>query len=191
LFDRVVVSTDDQEIADIAMKWGAEVPFIRPEYLSDDHTGTMEVIQHAITVVQTQQGICYDYTCCIYATAPFIRIDDLKKGYEILATTDKRFAFPVTSFPASIFRAIKIDVAMNALSMFWPEYELTRTQDLPEAFHDVGQFYWGRTMSFLEGCSMIEEYTAPIIVPRYFTQDIDTQEDWDLAERLFQTLKPD
>lgn len=186
LFDRIIISTDDHEIASIALEWGAEVPFMRPPNLADDYTTTLEVINHAINWLNKNDDF-YDYACCIYPTAPFIRISDLKKGYELLKNNDFYFSFPITTFPSSIFRSLKL-TENNNLKMFWPEHLNTRTQDLPEAYHDVGQFYWGKTEAFLKTSSIFEEHSSPVIIPRHLAQDIDTPEDWTQAELVYQTL---
>ena len=188
LFDRVIVSTDDHEIANVALEWGAEIPFMRPQHLADDYTTTLDVITHAINWLNKNDAF-YDHTCCIYATAPFIRISDLKKGYELLKNNDTNFSFPVTTFPSSIFRALKL-TENNTLKMFWPEHLNTRTQDLPEAYHDVGQFYWGKTEAFLENRTILNEHSSPVVIPRYLAQDIDTPEDWEQAELIYSILHP-
>jgi N-acylneuraminate cytidylyltransferase len=189
LFDRIIVSTDDREIARVALEWGAEVPFMRPGPLSDDYTTTLEVIRHAVSWMnENDQG--YDHACCIYPTAPFIRISDLKKGYELIKLPDVHFSFPVTTFPSSIFRALQL-TPDNRLKMFQPEHLNTRTQDLPEAYHDAGQFYWGKAAAFLEKNSLFDEDTCPIIIPRYLAQDIDTPEDWEQAEMFYRILYPE
>ncbi len=188
LFDRIIVSTDDDEIADIARKWGAEVPFMRPQNLADDYTSTMDVIKHAILWLNQNDAV-YSHVCCIYPTAPFIRIADLKKGYALLKNDKVNFAFPITTFPSSIFRALKLS-HQNQLNMFWPEHLDTRTQDLPEAYHDAGQFYWGKTDAFLRSDPIFKEHSSPVIIPRYIAHDIDTPEDWKQAELFYQTLHP-
>ncbi|MGD9605732.1 MAG: pseudaminic acid cytidylyltransferase [Bacilli bacterium] len=186
LFDRIIVSTDDHEIARIALEWGADVPFIRPQNLADDYTTTIDVIKHALVWLNKNDAV-YDHACCIYATAPFIRISDLKKGYELLKNKNFYFSFPVTTFPSSIFRALKL-TENNTLEMFWPEHLNTRTQDLPEAYHDVGQFYWGKTEAFLQNSTSFIEYSGSVIIPRYLAQDIDTPEDWKQAELFYRTF---
>ncbi|MBU1196537.1 MAG: pseudaminic acid cytidylyltransferase [Proteobacteria bacterium] len=188
IFDRIIVSTDDEKIANTAMEWGAQVPFKRPQNLADDYTTTIDVIKHAIQWCNDNNEH-YDYTCCIYATAPFIRDQDLKKGYELLVNSPNNFAFPVTGFASSIFRALKL-TKENQMKMFWPEHIDTRTQDLPEAYHDVGQFYWGKTNAFLKSRSIFEDQSCPIVIPRYLAQDIDTYEDWDQAELFYKLLFP-
>lgn len=142
LFDRIIVSTDDAEIAEVAKRWGADVPFMRPAELSDDHAGTTGVIAHA-TQWALDQGLCLDpdAVCCIYATAPFIQVEDLKRGLEALKSGGWAYAFSVTDFASPILRSFRQD-AEGGIEMFFPEHFSTRSQDLPTALHDAGQFYW-------------------------------------------------
>jgi N-acylneuraminate cytidylyltransferase len=186
LFDKIIVSTDDREIAEVALEWGAEVPFMRPQHLSDDYATTIDVIKHALEWLNENDRV-YDHACCIYATSPFVRVSDLKKGYELLKNEGISFSFPVTTFPSSIFRALQL-TPDNRLKMFRPEHLNTRTQDLPEAYHDVGQFYWGKTDAFLNKSDLFIELSKPIIIPRHLAQDIDTPEDWQQAELMYQTF---
>lgn len=186
LFDHIIVSTDDHEIADIARQWGAEVPFMRPAKLADDYTGTNTVVKHAIQWYQ-DRAHSISLACCIYATAPFIRPEYLRKGHDKLINSDKSFAFSVTSFPFPIQRAIRID-GMGEVKAFWPEYINTRSQDLEEAYHDAGQFYWGRPEAFLNDKVTYSKISIPVILPRYLVQDIDTNEDWRRAELMFEAL---
>ena len=140
LFDRIVVSTDDYEIAEVAIAYGAEVPFMRPTKLSDDYTVTAPVISHAINWHQAQ-GLMPELVCCIYATAPFISVIDLQRGLKILTEeTNLNFAFSVTSYAFPIQRAIKLNKE-GRVEMFQHEHYYTRSQDLCEAYHDAGQFY--------------------------------------------------
>lgn len=177
--DRVIVSTDDKEIADIAKSFGAEIPFVRPSELSDDHAGTIPVIKHAIEYIQQDNEI--KYVCCIYATAPFLTADSIQKGFEALQEYDCDYAFSVTEYSFPIQRAIEIDGNGRA-KMFQPEHRSTRSQDLPTAYHDAGQFYWGKSLSFTAEKPIMSDGSIPIILPRVLTQDIDTQEDWMEAE---------
>lgn len=186
-FDRVIVSTDDVDIAAVAKDYGAEVPFLRPAELSDDYTTTMDVIAHAIHWCQNE-GCNIEAVCCLYATAPFVQPEDLRKGYALLQETDVQFTFSATSFAFPIQRAIKLDKDA-CVSMFSPENERIRSQDLEEAFHDAGQFYWGKTRAFLAKLSIFSSHSKAIILPRKRVQDIDTLEDWELAEALFSALK--
>jgi pseudaminic acid cytidylyltransferase len=188
LFDRVIVSTDDKDIAKIAEKFGAEVPFIRPKELSDDFTGTNDVVSHAINFL-IKQGEKLDYVCCIYATAPFISQKYLIEGFEYLKNSSKLFAFSVTSFAFPIQRAIKIED--GKLSMFYPKYLTARSQDLKESYHDAGQFYWGKAKAFLSNENMFSEKSVPIVLPRYLVQDIDTMEDWNRAEFMYKIIQND
>lgn len=185
-FDRVIVSTDDAEIADVAREWGAEVPFMRPEELSDDYTGTVPVIRHAIEWFE-ERGLNFEYVCCIYATAPFVTAEDIQKGFEILTSTGSAYAFSVTSFGFPIQRAVRITTDGH-LEMFYPEHMQTRSQDLEEVYHDAGQFYWGLSDAWKEEKILFSQEASPVILPRYRVQDIDTPEDWIRAEILSNIL---
>jgi pseudaminic acid cytidylyltransferase len=188
LFDRIIVSTDDDEIAAIAHSYGAEVPFIRPRELSDDYTATIPVIAHVIQKLK-EKGTIIDSVCCIYATAPFIRHEDISTAYNALITQRKQYSFPVTSFSFPIFRGVNRDKEGN-IEMFWPEHFITRSQDLPEAYHDAGQFYWGTPDAWLKETPIFSEAATTIVLPRHLVQDIDTLEDWTRAEYMYQTLFP-
>jgi len=185
-FDRIIVSTDDDEIAEIAKAYGAEVPFIRPPVLSDDYTGTIPVIAHA-THWQNKNGEAPTDVCCIYATAPFLQITDLQIGLQALKKTNADYAFSVTSYPFPIQRAIRITTA-NRIEMFQPEKFNARSQDLEEAWHDAGQFYWGKANAWLDGKLIFSPDTIPIMLPRHRVQDIDTIDDWIRAELMFKCL---
>lgn len=186
-FDRILVSTDDPEIADVARQCGAEAPFLRPAHLADDHTPTIPVVAHAIEW-QRAQGEAPEAVCCIYATAPFVRAQDLRHGWDTLRDTGVDYAFSVTSYAFPIQRAIRI-TADGRVAMFHPEHLNTRSQDLEQAFHDAGQFYWGRASAWLEGRPIFSAAAAPVILPRHRVQDIDTPEDWERAEWLFKALQ--
>ena len=186
LFDKIVVSTDNEEIANIAKQYGAEVPFIRPAELADDFCGTNAVVKHALQWF-TKNDINIDFTCCIYATAPFVMVKYLKKGYEKLIESDKLFSFSVTSFPFPIQRALSINKE-NCLEAIWPDNINIRSQDLEEAYHDAGQFYWGKAEAYLNDEELYSTKSVPVILPRYLVQDIDTFEDWKRAEIMFNTL---
>lgn len=183
-FSHIVVSTDDAEISEIAKEWGAEVPFMRPAALSDDHTGTLPVIRHA-TEWFIQQGDPVEKVCCIYATAPFITPEDIRRGLESLTATGSDYAFSVTSYPFPIQRAIRM-TPQGRVEMFHPEEFNSRSQDLEEAFHDAGQFYWGRVKAWLTEKKIFSPAASPVLLPRHRVQDIDTMEDWLRAELMFQ-----
>ncbi len=188
-FDRVIVSTDDTEIAEVACEWGAETPFVRPERLSNDHVGTLPVVCHAIDWF-TENDVRPEVVCCLYATAPFVRAEDLRQGLEVLNKQDSDYAFSVTSFPFPIQRALRIEDT-GRVCMLMPEHASTRSQDLDETWHDAGQFYWGKTEAWLARRPLFSEYAAPVFLPRYRVQDIDTPEDWRRAELMFQVLQND
>lgn len=184
LFDQIVVSTDDEEIADVARAHGAQVPFVRPVELADDFTGTAAVIVHALN-----QLPIFDFVCCIYATAPLLQARYLRQGHELLVQhPDKSFAFSVAGFGFPVQRALTLD-EQGALTSLYPEFRNTRSQDLPEAYQDAGQFYWGRTEAWLRGDVLFSPASLPVMLPRYLVQDIDTLEDWKRAEYLYAALK--
>lgn len=185
-FDRIIVSTDDAEVAQVAQVHGAEVPFMRPLELSDDHTGTIPVIAHAIQW-QNAQGTTASQVCCIYATAPFVHASDLQRGLHTLLETGADYAFSVTSYAFPIQRAIRITPEQR-IEMFQPEHCATRSQDLEEAWHDAGQFYWGQAEAWLAHKPLFSLAGAPVPLPRHRVQDIDTPEDWERAEWMFKAL---
>ena len=186
LFDRVIVSTDDEEISALSRKFGAETPFLRPRELTDDFTGTNDVIKHCLHWLHNS-GYSVHIACCIYATAPFIRTKYLRKGYELLQSSGKSFAFSVTSFPFPVQRAIRINKKGTVEAIF-PNNNLVRSQDLEEAYHDAGQFYWFDVKNFLKQKQLYTPDAVPIIIPRFLVQDIDSQEDWDTAEKMYQIV---
>ena len=186
IFDRIVVSTDDAEIAAVAQEYGADVPFMRPAELSDDHSGTTAVIAHALEWHQAH-GYHPQQVCCIYATAPFVQPDDILRGAEILEESAADFAFSVTSFAFPIQRALKLR-SDGRVEMFDATQFQTRSQDLPSAYHDAGQFYWGTASAWLSGSSIFGPESVPVVLPRYRVQDIDTLEDWHHAEFLMKAL---
>ncbi|MEL0609374.1 pseudaminic acid cytidylyltransferase [Vibrio echinoideorum] len=186
-FDKVIVSTDDAEIAEVASAYGADTPFLRPVNISNDYATTMDVMEHAIQWC-LNAGWELEAVCCLYATAPFVRASDLRKGHDLLNKSDVQYVFSATSFPFPIQRAIKLDNS-GSVSMFSPENELVRSQDLEEAYHDAGQFYWGRSEAFLNKLSVFSPYSKVVLLPRSRVQDIDTLEDWVSAEHLFSIMR--
>lgn len=186
LFSRIVVSTDDEEVAKISREIGAEVPFMRPAELSDDHTGTTAVIAHAIRWLQAH-GAKPSAVCCIYATAPFVQAGDIKTALAKLEDGAWQYVFSATTFGYPIFRAIE-QQADGKLRMFFPEYFLSRSQDLPEAIHDAGQFYWGLPGAWLENKQIFDRWSSVVMLPRWRVQDVDTPEDWERAEILARLL---
>jgi len=182
LFDRVIVSTDDNEIAEVAKKWGADVPFLRPASLANDYIGTSQVISHAVNWALLQEYYL-EAVCCIYATAPFISKKDMNKGFQILSAGGWDFSFSATEFPSPIFRSFKKDTD-GGVQMFFSEYYDKRSQDLPLALHDAAQFYWGTTQAWLECKPIFDRHSSPVLIPRWRVQDIDTPDDWTRAELL-------
>lgn len=185
-FDRILVSTDDEEISQVAKDHGALAPFVRPPELSDDFATTGDVISHAIRWAMAE-GWELKSVCCLYATAPFLRAADIRGAQEILEVEGSDFVFSATDFPSPIFRSFGLNEAGN-VKMFFPEHFRTRSQDLPAAYHDAAQFYWGRKEAWLENKAIFAEYSKPYIIPRWRVQDIDTQDDWIRAEVLASAL---
>lgn len=187
-FDRIIVSTDDAEIRQIAIENGAEVPFERPPELSNDYAGTLPVIRHAVEWLNAN-GCPVSNACCIYATAPFLQKDALNDAREMLTgNPDTDFVFSATAFDFPIFRAIRLG-ENNLTSMFWPEHESSRSQDLPPAYHDAGQFYWGTAEAWLTKDRIFSANSRAVILAPHLVQDIDTPEDWLHAELKFQALQ--
>lgn len=186
-FDRIIVSTDDSEIAQLAKAHGADVPFVRPPELSDDHAGTIPVIAHAVAW-QNQHGAQALDVCCIYATAPFVQGADIQRGLSVMQASGALYAFSVTSYAFPIQRAIRITPEQR-VAMFQPEHFHTRSQDLEEAWHDAGQFYWGKASAWLASKPLFTHDAAPVRLSRHLVQDIDTLEDWHRAEWLFKAMQ--
>ena len=186
-FDQIIVSTDDAEIAEIAKSFGASVPFMRPDKLANDYAGTIPVIKHAIEWFD-DQGQSPSEVCCLYATAPFVQADAIRKAYKQMEQEQAEYCFTVTSFAFPIQRAIKV-TAKNRIEMFYPEHLEIRSQDLEESYHDAGQFYWGKAAAFKEQKSLFSKDASPYMLPRHLVQDIDTPEDWKRAELMYQILK--
>ena len=186
LFDKVIVTTDDEEIATIAKRYGAVVPFLRPKELADDFTGTEDVINHTLEYLQENNEV-YDYVCTIYATAPLLQVKYLREGFEKLKASNAINSFSSTSMPFPIQRTFKLN-SDRRCEMFSPEHYMTRSQDLEEAYQDAGQFYWKRLATESKEI-MFGKDSIPIILPRHLVQDIDTLEDWGRAEVMYKVLE--
>ncbi len=182
LFDEIVVSSDSEEIAEIARHWGAQTPFIRPDNLADDQTATVPVIAHAVSSC-IALGWSFDYVCCVYPCAPFIQIEDLQQALELMKSRDADFVYPVTEYAHPIQRAMR-QLQNGKMQLFNPEFELTRTQDLEKSYHDAGQFYWGKASAWLEHKRMHTDGLG-MIIPNWRVVDIDNEDDWIRAERVF------
>ena len=187
-FSHIVVSTDDEEIASLARRLGAEVPFMRGADLADDHTGTTPVVIDAIQRLD-DQGITAQHYCCIYATVPLIQADDLEATHRRLLASQAPFIYTVAEFGFPIQRAVRMN-ERGCVTPFWPEQMAQRSQDLEPAYQDAGQFYWGTRAAWLGGISLVGGDGIGHILPRHRVVDIDTPEDWDLAERLYRMMNP-
>lgn len=189
LFERIIVSTDSQGISEVALQFGAEVPYVRPDEISGDRASTDEVVLHALQWFSAQ-GTDVEYACCLYATAPFVQPCYLQDGLKKLMQSGGTSAISVTTFPFPIFRGLRISDA-GKLQMFWPEHKMTRSQDLPEAYHDAGQFYWVNVERYLKTPHLYAEDAVPVVLPRHLVQDIDDYEDWARAENMFKAALGD
>ena len=185
LFDRIVVSTDDEKIAEVAAACGAEAPFRRRPGLADDHTPTVPVIADAIARLNVADSAA---VCCLYATAPFVVPADLRAGHRLLEETRAPFVLSVTTFAFPIQRALRRH-SSGAVEMFDPAQMQTRSQDLEEAWHDAGQFYWARAATWQSGAGIFDNGAYGLPLPRHRVQDIDTEEDWIRAEHMMRILQ--
>ncbi len=186
-FERVIVSTDDAEIAEISRKYGAETPFVRPADLANDTAGTTPVIRHAIEWLRAN-GNHPTAVCCIFPAIFFIEAEDIKKGLSLLTSSNCNYVLPVASYQSPIQRAFRI-TENNRIQMFQPENFNKRSQEMETAYHDASQFYWGKADAWVQGIPFYGEGSIPIPIPRHRVVDIDTQEDWEGAELLFELLK--
>ncbi|MAD53007.1 pseudaminic acid cytidylyltransferase [uncultured Idiomarina sp.] len=188
-FNHIVVSTDDDEIAEVARIAGAQVPFMRPSDLADDYTPTIPVIRHAIETYEAEHGHV-DYVCCLYATAPFVEADDLAASFAELSHAKVPLDFVVsgTEFSFPIQRAVRINDE-GLVEMFMPEHASTRSQDLPKAWHDAGQFYWGKRDAWFSQDSFFTARTRLFPLPSFRVQDIDTPDDWLRAEWMKKAMQ--
>lgn len=184
-FDRIIVSTDDDEIADVAQAWGAEIFFKRPPDLADDHTPTIPVIAHAIRECELL-GMTIDKVCCIYPCVPFLRVVDLLESLALLEKSSAIFSFPIAKFPSAVQRALRRR-GDSTITPFFSSTQLARTQDLEELFYDAGQFYWGARDAWVEH-SKIHSNGVGLVIPQNIAIDIDTEEDWVFAERMQKLL---
>lgn len=185
LFDHIIVSTDDIEIAEIAQRWGAKVPFIRPDELSDDFTPTVPVIAHAVRE-SNRLGWVANYVCCIYPCAPFIQTTDLFNALYLITKRNVDFVYPVTEYAHPIQRAMR-QLDNQKMEFLYPDNELKRSQDFEKNYHDSGQFYWGKSLAWIEHKKMHTDGLG-MPIPKWRVVDIDTLDDWVRAELVHQTV---
>ncbi len=185
VFDEVMVSTDDNEIAEISKSYGAKVPFMRSEKTSDDFATTADVIKEVLTNYKSI-GTEFDNFCCIYPTAPFVTPEKLKNAYEMLLKEDAYSVMTVVQYSYPPQRSLSIE--NGHIVMNYPEYNRARSQDLSPIYHDCGQFYFVKSNDFLNGGEMIGENTIPLIIEELEVQDIDTIQDWIIAENKFRLM---
>ena len=179
LFNEVMVSTDDDEIAKISNNYGAKVPFLRSSETSNDYATTYQVLEEVLLEYQ-KNGMTFDYICCIYPCAPFVNGEKLKLAFDTMLGGDFDSLFPTVGFGFPIQRALRL--INQKISFFSPEYALTRSQDLEKSYHDAGQFYWAKVSSLLEQKGLITNNTGSIVFSELEVQDIDIETDWTLAE---------
>jgi pseudaminic acid cytidylyltransferase len=185
-FDKIVVSTDDDEIAEVARTYGAETPFMRPAKLSDDHATTLDVMEHATNQLLSA-GITPEYICCVYATAPFFTVEEITAGLRAIHNGRWQYALSVTEFPSSVYRGF-VQTEVGGLEMLYPQFRLTRSQDLKKVYHDAAQFYWGTTQAWLLKADVFSNHSTPVFIPSWRVQDIDTEDDFKRAELLFKLM---
>lgn len=184
-FDEIMVSTDDKEIAEIAIALGAKVPFFRSAKTADDYSTTADVLEEVILEYK-KAGTNFEYLCCIYPTAPFVTAEKLINGMKLLTENNADCVLPVVRFSYPIQRSLKIEEGKAA--MIWPENYLARSQDLMPAYHDCGQFYCMNTLSMLEQKKLFAKFTIPMETSELEVQDIDNEEDWKIAEIKYSFL---
>lgn len=185
LFEEVMVSTDDEEIAALARHFGANVPFMRSEATSDDYATTAVVLEEVLTNYKAE-GKKFDYGCCIYPTAPLLKISTLTEGFKLLTENHFDTVFPVQKYSYPIWRSLKLKNGKAKLN--WPEHLNSRSQDLPPAFHDAGQFYWFRTDKFMSQKALFTENSGAVTLEELEVQDIDNLTDWKLAELKYKLI---
>ncbi len=187
IFDDVIVSTDSKEIAEIASYYGAHVPFLRSSENADDRATLADVIKEVVITLEKQENIFIENICCLLSTAPLITEARIMEGCEQLMNTGADAVIPVIAFSYPIWRSFKLSKE-NKLNMIWPEYMNSRSQDLPEVFHDAGAFYWVRKDAFIEQEKLYMAGTSALVLKENEVQDIDTIEDWKMAELKYKLL---
>ncbi|MFT7071915.1 pseudaminic acid cytidylyltransferase [Patiriisocius sp. Uisw_017] len=187
LFDEIMVSTDDDEIAEIAKTYGASVPFFRSKKNADDFATTFDVIQEVVSEYKLLNKQ-FEFICCLYPCAPLTTSKKLEEAFQLLKSEKFDSVLPIMQFSFPIQRALKID-GDNKTKFFYPQYSLTRSQDLEQGYHDAGQFYWMNTLKCIEKSAILTDITGSIIISEMEAQDIDTEMDWKLAELKYELLQ--
>ena len=187
IFDEVIVSTDDEEIAEVALRFGATIPWMRTKDLADDFTTTVSVIQDAVKKLK-MSFFDLENVCCIYPATPFLKSEYLVKGYKILEDDKWNYVFSGLRVDTNPQRFFSLEES-HGVEMLFPQHEMTRTQDLKHIYHDAGQFYWGKTLSWESGLPIFSSKSTILELPSYSVMDIDTQDDWEKAERLYALQK--
>jgi pseudaminic acid cytidylyltransferase len=188
LFDEVMVSTDDDEIAEIALKYGAKVPFFRSEKNSDDNATTADVLIEVLYQYKINLGINFDFGCCIYPTSPLIQIKHLENGWKLLDKKGYDSVFPIVAFSYPVWRGVTINEE-NLVSMQWPEYYNSRSQDLKKLYHDAGQWYWFKNEALRNTKKLYMDKSYGLVLEEIEVQDVDNETDWKLAELKYSLLK--
>ncbi|TYB78755.1 pseudaminic acid cytidylyltransferase [Bizionia myxarmorum] len=186
LFDEVMVSTDDEEIAEIAIKYGAKVPFLRSEKNADDYASTVDVIIEVVETYKNNDKL-FDYVCCIYPTAPFVTVQKLNKSLELIKSKLLDTVFPVIQYSFPVQRAMRA-FEKDFIRMIQPEYMGARSQDLEPTYHDAGQFYWLKTEKIVLQRKLWTDCTGYIEINELEAQDIDTETDWKIAELKYKMM---
>ena len=182
-FDRVIVSTDDEEIAEVARQYGASIPFMRPLEISNDFANTSDVVRHAIEMLDSAGNQIHE-VCCLYATAPFVRSADIKDGLRLLTEKQCEYVYVATTYGYPIQRALQLNTKGSLIPLNFEGFN-NRSQDFPKIYHDAGQFYWAHSRTWMTINDIFTKHSFPIIIARDQAQDIDDLEDWKLAEKLF------
>lgn len=177
LFEQIIISTDDNEIADIAQTHGVTV-IKRPAELADDYATTVAVIRHAIADLSADSNIC-----CLYPCTPLLRSNWLVESFKAWRNSNSLYCFPILEFESNILRSLKLSEQGEVASVF-SQHEQVRTQDLPHAYYDAGQFYWGKRETWLRE-DKIHNHAIGFVLPKYSVVDIDDDNDWQFAEMLF------
>jgi len=186
LFDQIIVSTDDESIAEVSREYGASAPFIRPSRLADDYAGTAPVIAHAVSEAMKSDATI-EHVCCIYPCVPLLMPQDLIRAFDIFSKSNSDFVFPVIEYSHPVQRGFTLG-AGGEVNFAYPEHEMSRTQDLEPMYHDAGQFYWGKAESWLSGKKMHSDGIG-MLIPSWRVVDIDNEQDWQRAELLYSALK--